>query len=282
MMIMNTYKSDIDILISKQLINGGEYWTTSDGAIGKGGPFSTLEVCNLLIDLGVPGDSKIMKDIAIKIFENWMPDGRIRTYTKGSVYPCQTANAARILSKLGHIDDERLMKTIQYFFKIQEEDGGWRCNTYKYGRGPETEYSNPGTTLTVLEVFTYYKNFNYDERLNKAVDFLLKHWEIKKPLGPCHFGIGTLFMKVEYPLTRYNILNYLFVLSYYRQAIDDYRFIQAYDILRSKLNDNMIVIENSNKKIIDLKSCQIDGKSELGTLYLRKIEENIKKYSSDL
>jgi hypothetical protein len=46
----------------------------------------------------------------------------------------------------------------------------------------------------------------------------LQHWVVKRPLGPCHFGIGTLFMQVEYPFLRYNLFSYVYVLSFYERA----------------------------------------------------------------
>lgn len=50
------------------------------------------------------------------------------------------------------------------------------------------------------------------------MEFLLEHWRIKRPIGPCHYGIGTLFMQVEYPFRNYNLFQYLYVLSFYERA----------------------------------------------------------------
>jgi hypothetical protein len=49
---------------------------------------------------------------------------------------------------------------------------------------------------------------NKEPLLDRAVDFLLEHWTIRKPIGPCHYGIGTLFMQVEYPFRNYNLFIY--------------------------------------------------------------------------
>ena len=56
------------------------------------------------------------------------------------------------------------------------------------------EYSNLYPTLMALDAFRFSKYLN-----NKAVEFLLDHWTIRKPIGPCRYGIGTLFMQVKYP-----------------------------------------------------------------------------------
>jgi hypothetical protein len=36
------YRSDVETILAKRHHNGGDYWTTSDKRLGKGGPFSTL------------------------------------------------------------------------------------------------------------------------------------------------------------------------------------------------------------------------------------------------
>lgn len=39
---------------------------------------------------------------------------------------------------MGYVSDARLQKTFQYLLNIQQTDGGWRCNKFSFGRGPET------------------------------------------------------------------------------------------------------------------------------------------------
>ncbi|MCK1911247.1 prenyltransferase, partial [Clostridioides difficile] len=55
------------------------------------------------------------------------------------------------------------------------------CNKFSFGRGPETEYSNPLPTLNILNAFRFSNYLNKESKLDKAVDFLLDHWTIKKP-----------------------------------------------------------------------------------------------------
>jgi hypothetical protein len=38
------YKSDLDNILATQKINGGDFWSTPDGGIAKGVPFSTLAI----------------------------------------------------------------------------------------------------------------------------------------------------------------------------------------------------------------------------------------------
>lgn len=261
------YADDIAYVLSKQHVNGGEFWSTAQGAVGNGGPFSTLEASLLLLDLGYPPTAPELMGAADAIFRNLRPDGRIRTFAGGSLYPCQTAHAARTLCRLGRVGDPRLQATLSYLLASQAPDGGWRCNTSKYGHGPETAFSNPGPTLTVLDVFRCAGLANKETMLDRAVEFLLNHWVTRAPLGPCHYGIGTRFMKVEFPVVRYNILNFVHVLSFYRRATSDDRFNQAVDVLRSKLVENQLPVEQTNRSLKELVSCRIGRPSRIVTRY---------------
>jgi hypothetical protein len=58
-------------------------------------------------------------------------------------------------------------------------------------------------------------------QLEPAVETLLHHWTVRVPTGPCQFGIGTLFLQVEYPFLRYNLFFYVYVLSFYAEARKD-------------------------------------------------------------
>jgi tetratricopeptide (TPR) repeat protein len=234
-----------------------------------------LESCLLLADLGYDLNSPEIIGARNAILNRQKDDGRIQTFSTGTIYPCQTANATKVLCRLGLYNDIRLSKTYDYFLKSSHNDGGWRCNASKYGKGPETLTSNPGPTLTILDVFRYTDLANTDKSLDKAVLFLLDHWDIKKPIGPCHYGIGTLFMKIEFPVFRYNLLNYCFVLSFYKKAKADKRFIEALSIIKSKLQEDNLVIENANRKLKDLVSCRVGSINEIATTYYDRIIENI-------
>jgi hypothetical protein len=86
---------------------------------------------------------------------------------------------------LGYSDDDKLKKTFEHLLDTQLEDGGWKCNKFSFGKGYETVYSNPGPTLEALDAFRFNGLVNSDKSLDKAVEFLLWRWEIKKPIGPC-------------------------------------------------------------------------------------------------
>lgn len=268
------YTSDIEAIIAKRYDNGDDLWTTPDRRIYKGSPFSTIESVIMLAELGSTSTS-IMKEAGDLILGLWREDGRFQIAPKSAIYPCHTANVARALCRLGYSNDNRLIKTLNHLLEIQHNDGGWRCNTYKFGRGEETAFSNPGTTLAALDAFRFSSFLNKDKRLDNAVESLLRHWESRKPIGPCHYGIGSLFMKVEYPFLRYNLFFYVYVLSFYKRARNDARFMDALNVLKSKTIDGKIIVEHPNSKLANFSFCKKGEPSELATNRYLEILNNM-------
>jgi hypothetical protein len=144
----------------------------------------------------------------------------------------------------------------------------------KFGHGPETKCSNPGPTLMILDVFRFTPYLKSD-RLDTAVEFFLHHWETKAPIGPCHYGIGHLFMQVEFPMLRYNIFYYVYVLSFYDKAKRDPRFLEAFAALSGKLVGGEMPVENPNRELSDYNFCRKNSGSELATRRYREIVKNI-------
>jgi hypothetical protein len=269
------YKADIEAILAKRYDNGGDYWATADGRLAVGHPFSTLACALMLSELGVDLSNPVLKGATELILKAWREDGRFKLAPTGTLYPCYTALAARVLCRLGYVNDARLNQTFNHLLEVQHDDGGWRCKKFNFGKGPETRFSNPGPTLEALDAFRFTHFLNQDERLDKAVEFLLNHWETRKPLGPCHFGIGTLFMKVEYPFFRYNLFFYVYTLSFYEKARGDARFLDALKTLESKLVNGKIVVENPNRKLAGFSFCKKGEPSDLATTRYQEILDNL-------
>ncbi len=271
-------KSDIKTILSHQADNGSELWTTVDNKLLKGAPFSALESPLYLLELGMKADDPLLEKSKQLIFDTWREDGRFKTAPKGAMYPCHTALALRVLMNLGAKRDERCLKTIDFFINSQEKDGGWKCNKYSFGRGAETLYSTPMTTLTVLDCFRHLNISEYKETTDSAVEFLLNHWDIKRPIGPCHHGIGSLFHQVEYPFRGYNIFYYVYVLSFYPSAIKDHRFNEVLQVLEEKTVDGQIVVERVVPKLAKLNFCRKGEKSKSATARYNELLTNVSKY----
>ncbi|HBE79559.1 MAG TPA: prenyltransferase [Firmicutes bacterium] len=275
MAIDKQYLSDFDAILSHRYDNGADYWTTPDKRLIKGAPFSTLDSALYLLELGMEPTEPLLKECADLIFSVWKEDGSFKLYPQGSIYPCHTAHAADVLCHMGYVHDTRLQKTFQHLLDTQYTDGGWRCNKFSFGRGPETQYSNPFPTLTAMNAFRFSDYLNKEPALDRAVDFLLEHWTIRKPIGPCHYGIGTLFMQVEYPFRNYNLFVYVYVLSFYDRAKEDNRFLEALKALESKMVDGQIVVERIVPKLAKFSFCKKGEPSALATIRYHEILENL-------
>lgn len=275
MAVEKQYLPDVDAILSHRYDNGGDLWTTPDKRLLKGAPFSTLESLLLLLELGMERSDPLLQEAADLIFSTWQQDGRFKMYPQGGIYPCHTVHAANVLCHMGYASDARLQKTFRHLLDIQYIDGGWRCNKFSFGRGPETEYSNPLPTLIALNAFRFSDYLNKDPLVDKAVDFLLAHWTIRKPIGPCHYGIGTLFMQVEYPFRNYNLFVYVYVLSFYDRAKKDKRFLEALEALKSKMADSQIVVERVVPKLAGFSFCKKGKPSALATMRYHEIIKNL-------
>lgn len=275
MAIDKRYSSDVEAILSHRYDNGADYWTTPDKRLIKGSPFSTLDCVQYLLELGMEPSEHLLKECTDLIFTAWKEDGSFKLYPRGSVYPCHTAHAAEVLCSMGYASDVKLQKTFENLLNIQYTDGGWRCNKFSFGHGPETEFSNPFPTLTALNAFRFTSYLNNEPALDKAVDFLLEHWTIKKPIGPCHYGIGTLFMQVEYPFRNYNLFVYVYVLSFYNRAKEDKRYLEALEALKSKMVDGQIVVERVVPKMAGLSFCKKGKPSALATMRYHEIIKNL-------
>jgi hypothetical protein len=270
-------KKDRDAIAARRTSNGGDYWATSDGRWGVGAPYSTLDCGLMLCELGVVPTSPIAGGIAKVLFQCWVPDGRIRPGPGLPVQPCHTAHAARLLCRLGHADDRRLLQTFEWLLSHQHDDGGWRCSRVKLGVGADTDASNPGVTLCVLDAFRFADQAGRTASLDRAVDSILDHWSTRRPMGPCGFGIGSRFMEVEFPFARYNLFYYVYVLSFYERARRSPAFRAALEVLEGKLVDGAVVIEHQRPGLGDLEFCREGVASGPATARYAEIVQNLKR-----
>jgi hypothetical protein len=201
----SAYESDINSILARRYDNGGDYWATPDGRLLKGSPFTTLDCAPMLRELGMDPADPLLRETADRIFGAWREDGRFRLSPQGAIYPCHTINAARTLCYLGYADDPRLQTTFDHLQATRHTDGGWRCNKFSFGRGPETAFSNPGPTLTALDAFrftAYPDGGIYWTGALEVPSLALDDAGSPRALPLWH---STLFMQVAYPFSTYNL-----------------------------------------------------------------------------
>lgn len=264
---MNKHQADIDLILAKRDANGADYWAGDGGKIYVGNPFSTIASLLMLHELGMDAEHEAVAGGLQLILHACRPDGRIRVGPKSPLYPCYTAEAARVLCRFGLKQHQSMVQTVEYFQDAQADDGGWRCNFSRFGKGPETQCSNPGATLNVLDVLRHYGEFRQGNPVaGAAVESLLRHWVERKPIGPCHWGIGTQFMKVEFPFLRYNLFYYIYVLSHFATARADERFQQALAELKSRVDGSGVLqIQHRHRLLSKLEFCAKGSASTAAT-----------------
>ena len=271
-------ENDIAWLLSTRHDNGSDYWATPDKKIGIEKPISTLTALLLMNELELPKSPEALQGAANLALDSIQQDGRVKIAPKGSTYPCQSALVAIALLKNGYIDDPRVLSVLTSLRENRYTDGGWRCNKFFFGHGPETEHSNPGVTLFVLDAMRCANLHENTDEFDTAIETLLNHWTVRIPIGPCHFGMGTLFMQIEYPFLRYNLFYYVYVLSFYAKARSDVRFLEALDALRNKLDpQGRVVIERPSKKLQHLTICEKGKPSIQATRRYQEILANLEK-----
>ena len=84
-------------------------------------------------------------------------------------------------------------------------------------------------------------------------------------------------MQIGVPFDDYNILNYVYVLSFYNRAKKDERFLEALEMLESKLVDKQLVVERVVPKLAKLEFCKKGKPSEIATKRYHKIISNLNK-----
>lgn len=270
-----TVQADIERILARRFDQGADFWTTPDHRLMKGSPYTTLDCACMLSDLGMPATDPVLLAVAALLWEAQREDGRFKVSPSGAIYPCHTIAAARTLCRLGYAQDLRLQKTWDFLLQTQYTDGGWRCNKFSFGHGPETDYSNPGPTLTALDAFRFTPYANRSEALDNVVAFLLQHWTLRMPIGPCHYGIGSRFMQVTYPFSMYSLFYYTYVLSFYRRAREDARFQEALAALQASLKDGKIVVQRQNPGLKTLAFCKQGEVCTTGTKRYQELLRNL-------
>ncbi|HAZ05259.1 MAG TPA: prenyltransferase [Acetobacterium sp.] len=275
----NKNQADFGQILATRHDNGADFWATPDGRLGIEKPISTLTALMIISELNLPRDHEALQGAAELVLKAIRADGRVRIAPKGAIYPCHTAHGVAGLCRNGYASHPRVQDALDYLLADRYDDGGWRCNKFIYGHGPETDASNPNVTLLALDAFRlagFHAGAARIVDLDRAVETLLDHWTVKSPVGPCHYGIGKLFMQVEYPFLRYNLFYYVYVLSFYEKARKDKRFNEALAVLQQKLDSQgRMIVERPNRKLSGLTICPKGKPSAAATARYQEIMKNM-------
>jgi hypothetical protein len=82
-------------------------------------------------------------------------------------------------------------------------------------------------------------------------------------------------MKTEFPFFRYNLFYYCYTLSFFKKAQKDNRFKDALILLKKKLINGQMIIENPNRQLAEMDFCRKGQQSELATIKFKDLVLNI-------
>ncbi len=266
---------DVQWILERERVNGGPFWSRADGNIHAPAGFSTLLVLNVLGELGATGlTHPLIADAAEFVSGYQCHDGAFRYTPGGAKLACIAGQALAGLGRLGAAGGARAEAGCRWLLGSQRGDGGWRCPMARLGASTQTDASNPGATIFVLDAFRFRRNSPADEAtLRAGVNSLLRHWQTRAPLGPCRFGIGSRFLAVEYPFWRYNLFYYVYVLAHYPQARADSRFAEAVRQLSAHVNAAGEIVIDAPPRAWQGRSFARKGvPSELATRRWRQIQ----------
>ena len=276
---MSADNGDVSTVLGKRHHNGGDFWATPDGKVYVGNPYSTIGALGILYELGVDHEHEAVQGATALLLAAARPDGRIRVGPKSPMYPCYSAEAARMLCRFGFAHHPAVERTVEHLLESTHESGGWRCSFSRFGKGPETLCGSPGATLYALDVIRFFPELTGGRaEVTGAVDLLLSHWDTRGRIGPCHHGIGTRFLQVEYPFVRYNLFYYVYVLSFFARAHQDPRLQAAFAQLAGKLDpDERLVVEAPHRGLGGLAFCARNQPSDRATMRFREIEGRLSR-----
>jgi len=184
-------------------------------------------------------------------------------------YFCMSAILLSSIARMGYCDDPRLKKYIRVILNSQNFDGGWHCYNGDFEMsGIE---SCPMDNLNILMLLGQYENYRNNPILNRAVDSLLEHWQIRDRRHG--FGVGRRFMSLEYPAVKYGILRVLDVLSLFPYAVEKRGFKSMLDSIKQKASGGKYFAEATNGSYSEFDFGKKEEPSRWLTFLINRIEK---------
>jgi len=71
MAVDEKHLGDVDIILSHRFDLGGDYWTTPDKRLAKGGSFSAYSSALMLLELGMEPNDPLLQNVTELFFKTW-------------------------------------------------------------------------------------------------------------------------------------------------------------------------------------------------------------------
>jgi hypothetical protein len=154
-------------------------------------------------------------------------------------YICIAHVMTYALARFGYGDDPRLGRAYAQIAAWQRDDGGWHPNQANLpgGKGA-AEPSCPFGTGNVLRALAAHPQWRGSAVAERGAGYLLTCWERRaEPYRPVGFGIGSTWLKSQYPFVQYQFLKTVDTLSRIPAAGADPRYREMVAHLESKRDD---------------------------------------------
>ncbi len=166
-------------------------------------------------------------------FDTWA-ESKIRE----SELTCLTGNVIHALVRLGHTDDERVLRALKWLIAVQNVDGGWLCPYWK--AHIKDKHGCFMGTITPLHAFSEFPTKNMvpgmGSSIRRGAEFLLMH----RLFMADHHDFKVIkesWLKFGFPQFFYDILRGLSVVTELGYATDS-RIDDALEILLRKQNND--------------------------------------------
>ncbi|MGD0781041.1 MAG: hypothetical protein ABR954_09755 [Dehalococcoidales bacterium] len=184
-------------------------------------------------------------------------------------YFCMSAILISSLAKMDYHDDPRVIKYIRAAMGSQMTSGGWDC----YGESLSSSLSCPMDDMNILMLLGQYPDYRENPKLDKAIDHLLAHWEMRTNFYG--FGVGKRFRSLQYPAVKYGILRVLDALSFYPYAVKSLAYQSMLDFVRAKAVNGRFFAESTDAAFADFDFSQTKEPSRWITFLVNRIVKRI-------
>lgn len=140
-------------------------------------------------------------------------------------------------AKLGLVDSDVIRNGVDFLIS-RIRDNGWPCAVSKElgkFRGPGKKNDPcPYVNLIMLKLLSLFDDLKESEAAETGVECLLSLWENSREQHPYMFFMGTDFRKLKAPFIWYDILHVAEILSQYKSARKDKRYLEMIDTIHAK------------------------------------------------
>ena len=184
----------------------------------------TLESALYLLELGVAPEHEALRGVAQLIFDAWREDGRIRT-APGDLYPLpHRAGGQRAVPHGVRAGCAAAADAGLFSGPPSGPTGAGAAKSTALAMVRRRSIPRPIPLWLFSICSARFPALRMIPGWTARWISCCRTGRFRRPISPCHYGIGSRFMQVEYPMRGYGLFYYVYVLSFYERARGDKRF----------------------------------------------------------